>query len=242
MNLKKSFKVLANRFLWQEEKKHSRVLAANMWAVFNFGNPNERYQRFLRRGRSHLKSLIESLLIHDEIIIPTQDYLSLTILVGVLGERAVIELLDSESLKLLRVNGFLAYVGNGGGIKESNFVPEEGKPIPPSCAPVDEAVAWALGGLNPKPTDPKLPALVIQATQEVSLNSLSEAIRRETYMDVLQSDYLRATFQLRNADMDRLHGIEPKGVRIMAGLMIRTGHLTRSTSSCRWQWRILSFD
>jgi hypothetical protein len=51
----------------------------------------------------------------------------------------------------------------------------------------------------------------------VSLDPLIEAIRHETYMDVLQSDYLRATFHLRNTDMDRLHGIGPNGVRIYGG-------------------------
>jgi len=195
-----------------------RAFAASMWAVFNLGNPNERYQRFLQQGRPRLKAIVESLLIHDEIVIPTHDFLSLAILVGVLGEKNVIELLEERCLRFLRVNGFLAYVGNGGGIRSSNFIPEPGKPPAPSCAPLEEAIAWALGGLNVKISDARLVERVVRATEEVDLEPLGQAIRHETYMDILKSPELRATFGLRNTDMDHLQGVEPNGVRIYGGM------------------------
>src|SRR5215510_11932660 len=93
------------------------LLAANLWSVYNFGNPNDRYDKFLARGRPAFKSLIESILLYDKVVIPTQDFLSLAILVGVLGERAILDMLESDRIKFLRLKGALTYVGNGGGIQ-----------------------------------------------------------------------------------------------------------------------------
>jgi len=190
-------------------------LAADLWAVFNFGNPNDRYQKFLKRGRPPIKQLIESFLLHPEVLVPTEDYLSLSVLVGTLGERAVIEMLDSGRLKFVRLRGSLAYIGNGGGIQ---FY-EIGDPDKPSphCAPVNEAIAWALGGLNVPVKDPALAKLAVRATREVAGTDISDAIRHETYMDVLNSPYLRNRFAIRNTNMERLAGIGPKGVRIYGG-------------------------
>jgi len=196
----------------------AKVLAANLWAVYNLGDPNERYQRFLERGRPRLKSLIESILIHDDIVIPTQDFLNLTVLVGVLGERPVIDLLEARCLKFIRVRGGLAYVGNGGGIKGFQFEQESSAPDSPLSTPVVDSIKWALSGLNPKPSDPILPRLVVEATQQVGIDDVSEQIRHETYMDVINSQDLRRTFALRNTNMDHLAGIQPNGVRIYGGI------------------------
>jgi hypothetical protein len=190
-------------------------LAADLWSVFNFGNPNERYQKFLTRGRPPIKQLIESLLLHPVVYVPTEDYLSLAVLVGTLGERPVIEMLDSKRLQFARLRGSLAYIGNGGGLK---FYEMGGRNNPSAhCGPADQAIGWALGGLNVAVKDPALTRLALQATHEVVGTQISDAIQAETYKDVLQSEYLRAEFAIRNMRMDHLAGIGPKDVRIYGG-------------------------
>lgn len=189
--------------------------AADLWSVFNFADPNERYQKFLQRGRPALKQLLESLILHPETFVPTEDYMSLTVLVGTLGERAVLEMLESGRLKFVRLRGSLAYVGNGGGLQFYQI----GSPSDsaPHSAPADEAVAWALGGLNVPVKDPELARRVVDATQELEGSTIAEAIRHETYTDILKSPYLRNQFAVRNVDMTRLAGIEPNQVRIYGG-------------------------
>src|SRR3989338_844782 len=144
-----------------------------MWAVFNYGDPNERYQRFLKRGHPAFKLLIDGVLLYDEIVIPTQDFMSLTILVGVLGERTVLDLLEAGCLRFLRLKGALSYIGNGGGIKAYDISSDEDQPLA-FCAPIDTAVAWSLDGLSEKPKDPQLPRMVLQATEEVGIGSIVE--------------------------------------------------------------------
>lgn len=192
------------------------LLAANMWIIFDFGAPNKRYKRFLSNGRPAFKSFIENLLLYDNVIIPTQDFLPLTLLLDVLGEDIVLNLISSNSLKFLRFKGAFCYIGNGGGLQTYKIFSEPDAAMPFS-APVNEAILWALNEIPEKHKDPKLPKIVLDATTEIDSNSLKDEIRHETYMDILGSPYLRNIFAIRNKYMDRLAGINAKEVRIYGG-------------------------
>lgn len=193
-----------------------RLLAANMWAIYNYGDPNKRYQQFLNRGREPFRSMIDGLLLYDQVIVPTQDYMSLAILVGVLGQRSVLELLERRCLRFLRIKGSLAYVGNGGGILAFKITSPDGHPRP-FCDSLEQAAKWALIGLKDIPIDPVLGKKVVDATHEIDIGDLDEEVRHETYMDVLNSEILRDQFSIRNTHMNRLAGIEPNGSRIYGG-------------------------
>ncbi len=187
-----------------------RVFAGNMWAIYNYDDPNKRYRRFLERGRPRFTQLIDGLLMYDEVVIPTQDFLSVTVLVGVLGERAVIDLLEAGDLSFLRMRGAFAYVGNGGGLKTFKIDNE--------CFADDQrALAWALSGLEPRPKDPALPQSVLEKTTSVNAFDVLDAVKHETYMDVLHSPYIRNLFAIRSKHMDRLAGIQPNEVRCYGG-------------------------
>jgi len=190
--------------------------AGDMWAVFNYGNPNERYQRFLQSGRPRFSSFLESIILHDGVVVPTDDYMSLAVLIGVLGEGSVLRLLDSGALGFLRMKGALAYVGNGGGLQSYELRSGDDK-MAPLCAPADEAIAWAIGGLNTKVDVEQVTRKVLDATCEISLSTIKDVVQHETHMDVLNSPYLRAQFAIRNREMNRLAGIEANQVRIYGG-------------------------
>lgn len=195
-----------------------RILAGNMWAIYNFDNPNTRYQKFLLKGRTRFKSFIENVILYDEIVVPTQDFLSLTLLIDVFGEKPILDLLSTNNLKFLRLNGAIGYIGNGGGIKSYEIsLKPNGISNQPFCAPIDEAISWALNVLKEKPKEPTLQKKILNATAEVKIKSIAEEIRHETYMDILQSNYLRSLFGIRNKDLDHLVGIEPNQGRIYGG-------------------------
>jgi len=193
-----------------------KFLSADFWLVYNFDDPNLRYKKFLSRGRPSFKRLIESILLYDNIVLPTQDFLTLTVLIGVLGEDEVIELLRSKAISFLRTKGSLAYMGNGGGI-QSYLIGGPKEPLEPFCAPIDEAIDWALKGLEVKPKNKKLPQLVAEATTEFELSKVANQIKHETYLDILGSAELRNYFAIRNTELDKLAGVKPNGVRIFGG-------------------------
>lgn len=194
-----------------------KFLASDLWLVYNFDDPSNRYQKFLSRGRDPFKRLIENVLLYDNIVIPTQDFLTLSVLIGVLGEDEVIELLNSKSISFLRVKGALAYLGNGGGVQSYLIGGGPNQPLNPFCAPMDEAISWAINGLSNKPKNKKLPQFVAEATTEFAISEVAQSVKHETYEDILKNSMLTSHFAIRNRELDRLVGIEPNQVRIFGG-------------------------
>ena len=201
-----------------KQKEKRKILAANMWSIWNFGDSNERYKKFLSRGRPEFSSFIENTLLYDEVYVPTQDYLSLTLLMGVLGEETIQELISTNTLKFIRIKGGLSYVGNGGGIQSTGIYKQSNKSQPLAyCSEIDYAVNWALNGLNIKPKDKKLYQKIIDNSTEINISDVAETIKTETYNDIISSERLQNFFALRNKDLNKLAGIDSKQVRIYGG-------------------------
>lgn len=188
-----------------------RLLAADMWVGLSFAPTQERYNAFLARARPAFTNLLEGIVLQDSLTIPTSDYLTLTSIVDVLGDRAAISLMESGVLQFLRVKGALAYVGNGGGVVDISF-PFKGDGTDASAIGADmpDAVRWALAGLTKKP-DTKVTELAIRHSSEIELPKLREQIARATYTDFKQFPFNRAK------DPARLPGVTSKTVRILGG-------------------------
>jgi hypothetical protein len=162
--------------------------------------------------------LVESILLHDRIVVPTQDMMSLALLLGGFGEDSVIALLQSGHLRFARYKGALCYVGNGTGLAHYMVQTEDGREVIRLGTPLDETIDWLIDALPVKPSDRRrLLQLVIDATDEVDAPPNDEAIQSETYGDILDSTDLRNRFALRNTDMNHLVGVAPNEVRIYPG-------------------------
>jgi hypothetical protein len=61
------------------------VLLGNMACLADAGNPSERYQQFLRVGKPPFKCLIESVLLFDQVVIPTNDFMPLSLIANPMG-------------------------------------------------------------------------------------------------------------------------------------------------------------
>jgi len=131
------------------DSKDHTLMAASMRAGLNFAPPQKRYDDFMSRARPAFTALIESALLHDVITVPTEDYINLTAIVDVLGDRAAIRLMESGVLRFLRVRGALAYAGGGKGIVDVSF-PFNGAKSANSAigADVPDAIRWALNGTS----------------------------------------------------------------------------------------------
>ncbi len=187
-----------------------------MWSIWNFGDPNERYQNFLSNGRVEFRNFIENSLLYDEVYVPTQDFLSLTILLGVLGEDAVQDLLATGTLKFIRVKGGITYVGNGLGIQPAEIFSKENQ-AQPFCSEMDYAVDWAINGLDIKIKDKKLSQKIIDNSIEIDVKQITEEIKYETYRDINSSIELQSFFSLRNKSLNNLKGIKKTEVRTYGG-------------------------
>lgn len=194
-----------------EQNVERRILAANMWAGLNFDSTRARYDGFLGRAKPAFVALIESTLLHDVVVVPTEDYLNLTAMVDVLGAKPLIEALEAGVLRFCRVKGALAYVGNGGGIVHVTL-PFQGDGTDPTAvgADPDVAVAWALRALK-TPPDAKLAKLAVANTTEYDLFSATDIIAAASYRDF-------AELPIGNGkDAKRLAGVTARELRILGG-------------------------
>lgn len=194
-----------------------KIVAGDIWPVFNFGDPNERYSKFLNTKREALKRFLESLITHDKVIIPTDDYMSLSIAVSVLGETQLLQLIDEETVEFVRIKGAIAYVGNGGGLSSVSIASQGDSKKRAFCAPMDEAIHWALDGLQNVKEKTKLITSVMNATTEIAASVISDEISREVSKDVAGSKTLRLDLGLDGKNLRRLPGIKPAEVRIYGG-------------------------
>lgn len=195
----------------------SRLFAGSMWSHFNFGDPNDRYKAFLADGKIRFSHLIDGLLMYDEVVIPTQDFMAVALLIGALGQRWVIDALESDCLSFLRVKGGFSYGGGGAGFFSYVIDKKEGG-SPAFCADTEYALDWALSGPNVEKIDPRIRALILGSTPEIKVKDILESVKKETYNDILEYEELRKLFGLRNDDLNKLKGIKPGGIRIFGGL------------------------
>jgi hypothetical protein len=82
-----------------------KIMAGTLSATFNIDGRH--LERFAERRASTVRSLCDHLLLHDQILIPTQDYLTAAGLVRILGEHNVIALLEEERITLCTIARFL---------------------------------------------------------------------------------------------------------------------------------------
>lgn len=59
---------------FSEAKNNFKILSGNLSAIFNLDG--QHLERFLARKKIVLKSLFEELVLHNQILVPIQDYLT----------------------------------------------------------------------------------------------------------------------------------------------------------------------
>lgn len=164
----------------------NRILAADMWPLLSLDNPNERLKLFLETGGPAFQNLIHSLIIHDEVVIPTQDFLVINVLVGVLGERMLRQCFESGALKLLRVRGSLAYAGSGGKVHGLCSIHTGGHGEPYSAS-ADEALHWAFSGIKETNETLFLKAEIMETVKEVEIGDLLKNTKKDIDRDLSQN-------------------------------------------------------
>lgn len=193
-------------------------LAGDLWAVFNGDEPNERFAKFVRRSQPAFRRLVESLILHPQTIVPTDDYMSLAVLLHVFGVEPLEVLLESGRVRFARLRGSIGYVGGGRGLDYFEVLDSERRPRP-HAAPLEEAVATVVEAFGSKiQNQRRFAALVTGASEEIEAAALLQHVRDATYNEIGTSEDLRAVFGVSEIDLDNLPSVPSNQVRIFGGI------------------------
>jgi len=173
-----------------------KLFAGDLWPMLTTESGNARLSRLEARLAVPLDTLIESLVLYDEVVIPTQDFIIIPALTRALGEQVLRELLESHAIKFLRVKkGIVFSTGDGAGVYE---VRRKDGQLYPFAADLDWVIRWASQDFARAKDAPSLITAVQKVTSEVDADELVSVIRAESEDDVLGSEAIRELFSLPN--------------------------------------------
>ena len=162
-----------------------KILASDIVVYRATGIPGPDVEAFASRSGDATKSFIESILLHDQIVVPISDFATLWLLLGTFGEHTIIELLEREILTFYRYSGIWMYGTRGFGLKLVHQTPPFYEPIQAIYNPVDKALDLTLEAMPAKPRDPRLRAAVLSATTLFNGDANSQLVVDATYKDVI---------------------------------------------------------
>jgi hypothetical protein len=190
-----------------------KILAGDLSATWNIDGKH--FDRYLERRGLVAQSLCDQLLLHDQILIPTQDYATLTGLVRIFGERNVLTLLAEERLAFVRLQGFFGYVrGEGPDGRLVGMIDPTRKLS--NSAPIQQSIETALSLIPGRITESqRLRNSTFACTTELELGTVVDAVHRDAYADLSQSSLWKAEYQFPNPDLLALPGMEKMQVQVI---------------------------
>ena len=170
-------------------------------------------ERYLKRKASVVRSLCDQLLLHDQILIPTQDYLTAAGLVRILGERNVLSLLDEERLQFVRLRGAFGYAQGTG---KDNGLMSYLAPRVANSLPLDQSIHAGLSVIRDGYTEhDRLTKLLMAHTQELELSTVLEAVRKDAYSDLQQTALWKEEYRYFDPNFLALPGLGKMQVRVI---------------------------
>lgn len=219
------WKISINHLSWEIIycREHVKILSADLWPVVGAGQTfGDASGQALATSQMRLRQLIENVLLYDQVVLPTDDFISLRVLAQTFGAEAIAILLDEEILKFQRFRGILAYTGAGNGLNVIKVdvarSVADNKPVGPMWLPTGVAAASILAelpGVTPLRAR-QIAAKVIHATKETDLDNVRMELRNRTRTAAL-SEMMAPQLKISNSDLDNL-GIAPDQLRLLGSL------------------------
>lgn len=190
-----------------------RTIASRLTAQFQVDGSH--LSRYLDRRITVQRSLLEDLVLHDQILVPTPDFLTADGLILIVGERAVLDLLESDRLKFIRTRSNLCFVRGSG--KEGGLAvfgdPNKKKP---QDAEIEEAVCAGLNVIHGQLKErKKLENLLVRQSLDVMTAEILDAVRKEAIADFKKSATWRWRFDFPNADLLVLPGVKKMQAKVI---------------------------
>lgn len=181
-----------------------KVLAGDLSAIFNIDGLHG--QRYLDRKPKIAQSVCEQLILHDQVIIPTNDYLTAAALIILLGESTVIELLEADRLRFIRLRGLFGYVRGeeSDGTISTLHDPERRRPQDSS---IEASIYAGLSTIQPSIKESeKLALLLANHSNEMELSQIVDAIRDHAYADFRHTHLWNSAYAHKKPGMFKLPG------------------------------------
>ena len=156
-----------------------KVIAGSLTAHTN--NDRTHLANYINKKQQIAKSLCEELILHDQINIPIQDYLTACGLFIILGESGFISLLESNQIRFLSYRGQIVFAKarhRDGSLAISAPVEPH-----PWSSPDDVSIGISFDFLESNfniKNRRKLEALLLKQTDSVNINHCLESIRGNT--------------------------------------------------------------
>lgn len=188
-----------------------KTVSSRLTAHFNTDGGH--LQRYLQRKPQIAKSLCEDLILHDQILIRTQDYLTACGLILIVGEKGFIDLLERDKLKFIRTRGVWGLL-SGKGPAEIGF----GYTYPqhPSVAPIEESVQAGLRVIEDRINDKnKLQQVIVQNSIPIEWDIILKAVKRESIEDLKYTQVWRPEYESNNPNFFLLPKTQKISMRII---------------------------
>ena len=190
-----------------------RTISSRLTAHFQCDGSH--LNHYLKKRNIVQKSLLEDLILHDQIFIPTPDFLTADGLIIIVGERGMIDLLESDRIRFIRTRSVLGFVRGTG--KEGGLVvvfdPNHKRP---QDAEIEESVGAGLSVIDGKLKEKeKLKKLIIQNSIDIETKEILNAVGKESIADFKNSSMWKPQFFFPNSDLLVLPGIEKMQFRVI---------------------------
>lgn len=190
-----------------------KVLAGDLSATFNIDGQHG--QRYLARKDAIAQSLCEQLMLHDQVIIPTSDYLTAAALIELLGETAVIQLLEADQLKFIRLRELFGYIQGDGRVGSLGVLGDPDKRRPQDST-IEESIYAGLSTVKPSVKESeKLAKLIAINSYPMEMSQVVSTIRDSAFADFRHSPLWRDRYSGKEPGTFRLPGSNKNTVTML---------------------------
>ncbi len=162
------------------------IYLSDFWSIVDAGSRKLRLEKILKNTQAHT-AFLDSLLLHNKILIPTQEYLELLVLLKLYGQKNIINLLQSDIVQFIRLKGSYAYRKGRGLMAYYTIDNKQRQPHPFAADTEDVLTALSQYMLNQHsmmPLDSRLCSLILEKTIEVSAATIESEIWQRTISDI----------------------------------------------------------
>lgn len=190
-----------------------KILSGRLSAYFNIdGNHLNRY---IQNKEYLTKTICEELILHDQLLVPTQDYLTASGLILLIGEKNFISLLELDKIRFLRLRGAFGYA-RGTEINGSLVTFGDPNKNKPQDTDIERSITLGLDTIGNNLKNKKIiHKLLTKQSIPLELSEIIDKTRLDSYGDLKQTHLWKNDYEFSNKDLLALPGVEKMQVRVI---------------------------
>ena len=189
-----------------------KTISSRLTAQFNVDGGH--LQQYLDKKQIITKSFCEDLILHDQIFIPTQDYLTACGLILIIGEKGFIELLERDRLKFIRTRSGFGFISGNGSAEIGIFRdPDDERPIDSS---IEQSVSAGLSVISHNIKDKKkLHKCIVKNSIPIEWSEILKAIKKESIRDLKYTKTWSSIYESNNPSYILMPKSQKVNVRVI---------------------------